>query len=179
MTFPGIAPCQLGEKDLQKIIIKEQRNLEYANLKNLVFYSKPHRFFKIIFKLNDESKLIAAYLYHHRSFTSGYKIKFKKSSNIVSTQLKKETILSLHIMFIRSMNENGISDSFSELRNKLNHNNNKNVIFNNYEIELFISNSSGDNIPIIYSERKNESMFFVFFLCFPCATLKLTVFACI
>lgn len=57
------------------------------------------------------------------------------------------------------MNENRISDSFSELRNKLNHNNNKNVIFNNYKIELFISNYSGDNIPIIYSERNNESTF--------------------
>ena len=81
------------------IIIKEQRNLEYANLRHLMFYSKPQRFSKIIFKLNDESKLIAANLYHYTSFISGHEIKFKKSSNIVSKQVKKTAILSLHIMF--------------------------------------------------------------------------------
>ena len=57
------------------------------------------------------------------------------------------------------MTENGIGVSFSELRKMLNHINNKNVIFYSSEIESFITNFSGDNIPIIYSERKKESMF--------------------
>ena len=48
------------------------------------------------------------------------------------------------------MTENGIGVSFSELRKMLNHINNKNVIFYSSEIESFITNFSGDNIPIIY-----------------------------
>ena len=120
-----------------------------------MFYSKPQRFFKIIFKLNDESKLIAII----EALTVVTKSNLNRILILFQCNLKKNTILSLHILFIRSMNENGISDSFSELRNKLNHNNSKNVIFKNYKIELFISNYSGDKIPIIYSERKSESTF--------------------
>ena len=59
-----------------------------------MFYSKHNGF-----KLNEESKLIAADLYHHRSFNSGYKIKFKQGINIVSVQLKeKYHIIIAHIV---------------------------------------------------------------------------------
>ena len=109
MTCPKFAlvkPFQvISQHELNFIICckrhhnKTTKKFRICKFKALNVYSKPQRFSKIIFKFNDELKLIAANLYHYTSFISGHEIKFKKSSNIVSKQVKETAILSLHIIF--------------------------------------------------------------------------------
>ena len=115
--------------------------------------------FTRISDLSDESSIIAADFYCHKSCISGYKVKFKNNMDdkLVSKQPKKRDIFSKYITFIKTIFENGNGISLSELRDMLNQN--EKVVFNNSEIKLFITEFFGDSVQMCYSERKNESMF--------------------
>ena len=116
-------------------------------------------FFTRIFNLIDESSIIAADLYCHKSYISGYKVKFKNNMDdkLVSKQPKKRDIFSKYITFIKPIFENGNCISLSELRDMLNQNDE--LVFNNFEIKLFITELFGGSIQMCYSERKSKSMF--------------------
>ena len=109
--------------------------------------------------LSDESSIIAADLYCHKSCINGYKVKFKNNMDdkLVSKQPKKCDIFSKYITFIKTIFENGNDISLSKLRDMLNQN--EEVVFNNSEIKLFITKFFGDSIQMCYSEQKNEPMF--------------------
>ena len=115
--------------------------------------------FTRISDLSDESSIIAADLYCHKSCVSGYKVKFKNNMDdkLVSKQPKKRDVFPKYITFIKTIFENGNGISLSELRYILKQN--EKVVFNNSEIKLFITEFFGDSIQMFYSERKNESMF--------------------
>ena len=117
------------------------------------------KMFTRISDLSDESSIIAADLYCHKTCISGYKVKFKNNMDdkLVSKQPKKRDIFSKYITFIKTIFENGNGISLPELRDMLNQN--EKVVFNNSDIKLFITEFFGGSIQMCYSERKNESMF--------------------
>ena len=78
--------------------------------------------FTRISDLSDESSIIAADLYCHKSCISGYKVKFNinMDEKLVSKQPKKRDVFSKYITFIKAIFENGNGISLSELRDMLN-----------------------------------------------------------
>ena len=78
--------------------------------------------FTRISDLSDESSIIAADLYCHKSCISGYKVKFNinMDEKLVSKQPKKRDVFSKYITFIKAIFENGKGISLSELRDMLN-----------------------------------------------------------
>ena len=101
---------------------------------------------------SDESSIIVADIYCHKSCISGYKVKFENNMDdkLVSKEPKKRDIFSKYIAFIKTIFENRNGISLSELRDMLNPN--QKEVFNNSEIKLFITEFFGDSIQMFYSE---------------------------